>query len=298
MSELALHSCRNDLIDAGVLVETSTAGLYFRSALFERIARGVADLVSAAGRGTAEPCLYAPPLMTRVDFERTGYHRSFPDLMGLVSTFDGTEHDHRQLLDEVAKGDSWASGVVESGLVLCSAGCHSLYPTLTGPVPVEGRRLEVETTCFRHEPSDDPARMQTFRQHEFVYVGSARGAVAFRDEWVDRGREVLTGLGLSVSPVEAADPFFGRTGRLLEAAQREAGLKVELLAPIDGEVAVASANYHEDHFGTAFSLVQDDGSPAHTACIGFGLERIALALIRRHGLPGDWPVSLRERLAL
>jgi seryl-tRNA synthetase len=296
--ELATAPFRDDLVEAGVLVETSVQGLYFRSALFERIARGVAGLASAAGAGSAEPCLYAPPLMARAEFERTGYHRSFPDLMGLVATFEGTERDHHRLLAEAGRGDPWTSGVADSELVLCSAGCHALYPTLTGPLPAAGRRLEVEGTCFRHEPSADPARMQTFRQHEFVYVGSAAGALAFRDEWAERGRELLAGLGLSVTPTPAADPFFGRAGRLLETAQRDAGLKIELVAPIEGDVAIASANYHEDHFGAAFSLVQTDGSPAHTACIGFGLERIALALIRRHGHPREWPAELRERLAL
>jgi seryl-tRNA synthetase len=296
--ELAVESLREELVESGLLVETSTPGLPFRSAAFERIVRGVADVVTAAGAGTAEPCLFGPPLLARAELERTGYHRSFPDLMGLVATFEGSEHEHRELLAEVERGEGWSTGVGESGLALCSAGCHALYPTLSPRIPAGGRRLEVEGTCFRHEPSADPARMQSFRQHEFVYVGSPAGAAAFRDEWVERGLAVLDGLGLTVSPVAAADPFFGRTGRLLEAAQREAGLKVELVARVDGDVAIASANYHEDHFGAAFGLVQDDGRPAHTACIGFGLERIALALIRRHGLPHEWPQPLREELAL
>ncbi|HVV58404.1 MAG TPA: hypothetical protein VHC45_08585 [Gaiellaceae bacterium] len=298
MVEPAAAGLREQLAEAELLVETSTPGLPFRSAAFERIVRAVAGAVTSAGAGTAEPCLYAPPLMARADFERTGYHRSFPDLMGLVGTFDGGDREHRALLAQAGRGETWTSGVADSGLVLCSAGCHALYPALRGPVPAGGRRLEVEGTCFRHEPSADPARMQSFRQHEFVYVGSAAGALAFRDEWVERGRALLTGLGLSVSTVDAADPFFGRAGRLLEAAQREAGLKVELVAQIDGDAAIASANYHEDHFGAAFGLAQADGQPAHTACIGFGLERIALALIRRHGPPHGWPRFVREELAL
>ena len=36
---------------------------------------------------------------------------------------------------------------------------------------------------------------------------------------------------------------------------------------------------------------------AHTACVGFGLERIALALYRQHGFDRDtWPSSVREAL--
>lgn len=298
MLDVAFDSRPEDVLESGLLVETATPGLYLRSAVFERIVRAVADAVTTAGAGTAEPCLYAPPLLARADFERTGYHRSFPDLMGLVSTFEGGEREHRELLAAAGRGDSWAAGIADSGLVLCSAGCHALYPTLERSVPAGGRRLEVEGTCFRHEPSADPARMQSFRQHEFVYVGSAAGAVAFRDEWVERGRDLLGGLGLRISTAQAADPFFGRAGRLLDAAQRDAGLKVELVAPIARDTAVASANYHEDHFGAAFRLVQDDGQPAHTACIGFGLERIALALIRRHGPPAGWSRRLVEQLAL
>lgn len=298
LPEITDDTRRRQLIDAGGLVETTIPGLYARSLEFERIARAVAGLAAEAGRGTAEPCLYFPPMMARDAFERTGYHRSFPDLMGLISTFGGNEADHRELLAAADGGGAWTAGVAESGLALCSAACHSLYPTLTGPLPAAGRRFELEGFCFRHEPSLDPGRMQSFRQHEFVYVGSAAGAVAFRDEWIERGRELLSGLGLPVSVVGANDPFFGRAGRLLATSQREAQLKFELVAPIVEDGAIASANCHEDHFGVAFQLAQEDGSPVHTACIGFGLERIALALLRQHGRPQDWSRSLRSTLGL
>jgi hypothetical protein len=42
--------------------------------------------------------------------------------------------------------------------------------------------------------------------------------------------------------------------------------------------AVMSCNYHLEHFGEAFDIRTDDGAVAHTACVGFGLERMALAL--------------------
>jgi hypothetical protein len=36
---------------------------------------------------------------------------------------------------------------------------------------------------------------------------------------------------------------------------------------------------------------------AHTACVGFGEERIVLALLRTHGFdPERWPVEVRKRL--
>jgi seryl-tRNA synthetase len=60
---------------------------------------------------------------------------------------------------------------------------------------------------------------------------------------------------------------------------------------------VASFNYHQDHFASAYGIELQDGASAHTACLGFGLERIALALFRTHGLdPDAWPGGVRERL--
>jgi seryl-tRNA synthetase len=58
-----------------------------------------------------------------------------------------------------------------------------------------------------------------------------------------------------------------------------------------------SFNYHQDHFASLWGIELTSGEAAHTACIGFGMERLALALFRRHGLDiGDWPPSVRAAL--
>jgi seryl-tRNA synthetase len=60
---------------------------------------------------------------------------------------------------------------------------------------------------------------------------------------------------------------------------------------------VASFNYHHDHFAATYGLELDAGGVAHTACVGFGHERIVLALLARHGLePAQWPASVRAEL--
>ena len=48
--------------------------------------------------------------------------------------------------------------------------------------------------------------------------------------------------------------------------------------------ALASFNHHRDHFGSTYGIELADGGTAHTACLGFGHERIVLALLRTHGL--------------
>ncbi|MDQ1687275.1 MAG: hypothetical protein QOK42_250, partial [Frankiaceae bacterium] len=51
------------------------------------------------------------------------------------------------------------------------------------------------------------------------------------------------------------------------------------------------------HFTALHGLSCADGSPAHTACLGFGLERIVLALLAAHGLDvAAWPAEVRAAL--
>jgi hypothetical protein len=100
----------------------------------------------------------------------------------------------------------------------------------------------------------------------------------------------------------ANDPFFGRVGRMLAVNQQAEKLKYELVAPTSGApglTAIASANCHGDHFGATFGLQAASGETAHSSCIGFGLERIALALLWAHGLDHmGWPAPVRTQLGL
>lgn len=297
---MAQVSFRGHLLEAGLLVSTSVDGLYHRSAAFEHIVRGLESMVTAAGRGTAEPLHYLPPLIPREVFLRTNYLRSFPDLTGSIDVFTGSGRDHAELLQLLDDGEDWTSVLTPAEVVLCSAACHPLYASLTGTLPAGGRTMEVQGFCFRHEPSVDPTRMQLFRQHEFVKVATPSEALRHRDAWLDRALDLLTGLGLPVSRVIANDPFFGRAGKILSESQQEAALKFEIVCPIISEehpTAITSGNYHLDHFAVPFAIRTADGQVAHSACIGFGLERITLALLATHGLdPSAWPSSVRNKL--
>jgi seryl-tRNA synthetase len=293
---------RGELLDSGLLAESGIPGVYHRSFGFDQVARAVGALVSSAWPGEAARQLHLGPVVARTTLEKSGYVTSFPNLVGVVSTFSGAEPDVPAFLEDVARGEDWSARLSPSDVALCSAGCHPIYPVVAGStLPNGGERYEVQTWCFRHEPSEDPARMQSFRQHEFVYLGTPEGAVAHRDRWLERGHDLLSALGLDVSTVVATDPFFGRPGQLLASSQRAKELKYELVAPISSAApgAISSANYHEGHFGQAFDIRLADGGVAHTACIGFGLERIALSLFFHHGLRRDeWPRVVRLRLSL
>lgn len=291
---------REELFDAGILLPTGVDGIYLRSETFESVVRGIDAAVREEASDEQASAYHFPLVVPAALLERTDYVRSFPDLVGMLDGYHGGEAGYAELLDAVEAG-RWDEHLSPTGLGLCSAACHPLYPAIAGGVvPSGGRRYEVYGQVFRREPSPDPARMQVFRQHEVVFVGDPAGAEAHRDRWVERGLGLLRRLGLDVEAVVANDPFFGRPGRILAANQRAEALKIELVAPICSEAtptAITSANCHLDHFGAAFGLRLEDGSGAHSACVGFGLERITLALLRAHGLdPSRWPGSVRKEL--
>jgi seryl-tRNA synthetase len=291
---------RELLLAEGLLVPTGVDGLYGRSGTYESVADAMDRLVLRVGADQGASSVRFPPVMPWATFERNGYLESFPDQMGSVHTFRGDERDHAELLRRTEAKEDRAPMLATTDMVLCPAVCHPLYPTMSGTLPEGGRRVEVYGYCFRHEPSTDPFRMQAFRQHDYVYLGTPEGARSHRDLWIERGLEVLTGLGLDVEAVVANDPFFGRPGRMLAANQRNEELKLEIVTPVFAtgrQTAISSSNCHLDHFGRPFGIESADGQVAHTACFGFGIDRITLALLHRHGpRPEDWPGDVRDTL--
>jgi seryl-tRNA synthetase len=138
--------------------------------------------------------------------------------------------------------------------------------------------------------------------HEVVRLGSPGQALEHRAFWLDKGAWIFNSVGLPVEIVVANDPFFGRGGKVQKAMQREQALKFEFTVPIcstEKPTAIGSCNYHMDHFGVAFGIRTAECEVAHSACVGFGLERVALALFKTHGLePARWPREVRDVLAL
>ncbi|HET9958005.1 MAG TPA: amino acid--[acyl-carrier-protein] ligase [Polyangiaceae bacterium] len=288
----------NELFEAQILIPSGVPGLYGRSATFENILNAFDAFVSRAGAPDRPSLVRFPPLIDRATFQRSGYMKNMPQLAGTVHSFMGGQPEHVQLIQELESGADWSHHQKMTDVVLTPAACYPLYPSQSGEIGDTPRTFDVQSYCFRHEPSQDPARMQVFRMREFVQLGSAEAVRSFRSSWFDRGQELFARVGLEVHAAPANDPFFGRTGRMLAANQREQELKYEMVVPIASEAptAIMSLNYHQDLFGSTFGI-RRLGNPAHTACVGFGLERITLALLKKHGLqPATWPEAVRTTL--
>jgi seryl-tRNA synthetase len=292
----------SQLVEHGLLIPTGVDGLFGRSGVFEDVIERFNTLISKWGGVDGAEVMRFPPAINRQHFEESEYLKSFPQLAGTVHSFMGNERDHLTLLDNLEQKKDWTVGQKATQVVMTPAACYPIYPTMAkrGALPKDGRRVDVYSYCFRHEPSLDPARMQLFRMREYVRLGSPEQVMEFRTLWLDRGQKLMASLEVPLKIDVANDPFFGRAGKMLAVNQRDQNLKFELLIPITSEekpTACLSFNYHQDHFGHLWQLQTHDGQVAHTACVGFGMERVTLALFKHHGFDvAKWPTTVREVL--
>jgi seryl-tRNA synthetase len=289
---------------SGVLLRPMGAdGVYARTGTYEGVVERLASFISRHREPGTEIFRF-PPVMSRKQLEKSGYLKSFPNLLGCVSALHGTEAEIRAAADRHESGGDWTASLAAADLVLSPAACYPVYPIAAdrGAVPAAGLRFDVACDCFRHEPSKHLDRLQSFRMREYVYIGTPEAALAFRASWMERGQALAQELGLPYKVAPASDPFFGRTGQVMAISQLQNALKFELLIPVRSEeqpTACMSFNYHQDHFGTTWGLRGEAGAVAHTCCAAFGMDRLAVALFSIHGLePREWPARVRRALAL
>jgi seryl-tRNA synthetase len=291
-----------ELLDAGLLIASGEPGVYGHGEPFERVREHLDSRLSAEARARGAIKLRFPPIVPKRDVESSGYVGNFPHLVGSIFSFDGTDDQATEQAERAAAHGDWSEFQSQTEVSLLPAACYPVYPAIAKRGRLEPGGVFVDaggSWVYRNEPSHDPARRQIFHQHELVRIGEPDVVIDWRAEWAQFGVELLRSFGLDASLDKANDPFFGRRGRMLAVNQRAQDLKLELLIQIAGPepTACASFNHHMDHFGSTWGIELADGETAHTACLGFGHERIVLALLRTHGLdPRDWSPEIKSQL--
>jgi seryl-tRNA synthetase len=278
-------------------------GVYARTALYADLVERLEQYITRQRDPTAEIMRF-PPVMSRTQLEKSGYLKSFPNLLGCVCALHGSESSIRSAVERADNGGDWTTSVTASDLVLSPAACYPVYPIAAarGQLPRGGLQFDIEADVFRHEPSSSLDRLQSFRMREFVRIGAPEEIVEFREKWIAKAPLLAAELGLPHTIDVANDPFFGRVGQVMAVSQRQQALKFELLIPYypgAAPTACMSFNYHREHFGQVWSIHDDSGKVAHTSCVAFGIDRLAVALFANHGLDlKRWPAATRQALAL
>ena len=119
---------RDALLDRGLLIPTSVPGIYGRSGVFERVVRGIEDLVTRETAPDRPEVVRFPPVLPRQDVETSGYLDSFPHLSGSVWTLSGGEREAIELGERASRHEDWSEYQEQSETMLVPAACYAAYP--------------------------------------------------------------------------------------------------------------------------------------------------------------------------
>ena len=190
MTEVITKTTRETSTDPYDLPDSMTAalfqpmgidGVYARTPLYEVVVEHLSSWISRY-REPATEVLRFPPVMSRHDLEKSGYLKSFPNLLGCVCALRGSEGEIRAAADRLETGGDWTASLAPADLVLSPAACYPVYPLVArrDPVPMKGLLFDVACDCFRNEPSRHLDRLQSFRMREYVCIGSPQQVTSFR----------------------------------------------------------------------------------------------------------------------
>ncbi len=198
---------------------------------------------------------------------RAGYPEAFPHLLMSAAV---ARDPHTDFSEENAALTSWS---------LSPAVCYHAFGELSGRVLTQGVALAARGTCFRHEDGDalEPGRRQVeFEMRELILAGPEPWIEERLARFQPMVSELARARGLETQWCPANDPFFLPRAHGKAHMQRLLGTKLELCLPCG--LAIASINRHGTYLTERFDIRLGDGTPAHSACVAFGLDRWAAHL--------------------
>lgn len=290
---------------ASAQVTQEASGLYTLGPLLARLMMYFERrFVELAASFKAQPYCF-PTLIPARFLDRVNYFRAFPHSL----TFATHLREDLDVIEAFAQNaccdehglNTPANSFAKIETLLSPAVCYHLYFALADrPLPNGQLAATAVGQCFRYESSNlvSLERLWNFTMREIIFVGPQEYVLVQREAGRERMKAVLADLGLAYRVESANDPFFIGEFKQQAMFQSAFQLKYEIRARLpfkNSTLAVGSYNYHQDFFGRHLNITLADGSPAHTGCIAFGLERMAMAFLAQYGLDDrQWPEAVRE----
>ncbi|MBF0180990.1 MAG: hypothetical protein HQM03_13290 [Magnetococcales bacterium] len=301
-------SCATDpmpgLLASGEVVRTGD-GVYALGPLVAGLCRFFENRLFALGLAHGGRIHRFPGMIPAEFLEKIQYFKNFPHSLNFVSHL----REDLDLIERFASETHCRDGLLQTPPQAFSQVRHLLSPTVCHNyyLFLANRRLTEDPTaataqgsCYRYESINMQTleRLWNFSMWEVIFVGSAPRV---KEALVNAGREasrLLQEWGLAYRVENATDPFFIREFGMQAGFQNIHDLKHEYRARLpfkEGTLAVGSRNYHMDFFGRHMAITLENGAPAHSGCMGFGLERLAFALLAQYGNdPLLWPEPVRS----
>ncbi len=293
-----------ELLASGQVVQEAI-GLYTLGPLLSRLMTYFEKhFIVLADSFGAQPYRF-PTLIPARFLDRVNYFHEFPHYL----TFATHLREDLDVIEQFAENaccgehglDAPPDSFAKIKTLLSPAVCYHLYFALADK-PLPGGELAATAVgnCFRYESSNlvSLERLWNFTMREVIFVGSQDYVLSQRKLGQERMKAVLEEIGLAYRVESANDPFFIGDFKQQAMFQSAFQLKYEIRARLpfkESTLAVGSYNYHQDFFGRHLKITLPDGGPAHTGCIAFGLERMAMAFISQYGFDMQrWPEAVRR----
>lgn len=243
-----------------------------------------------------------PTLIGLPTLERAGYLNGFAHQANFVFHLPANLEAVRRFKGRLHKGAAEAlrGSVTGPSHALSPTVCFQFYQSIEGyTLAQDAEGCTAVSACYRHEgcSANDLQRLHEFNMREIIFVGTPQVVLARRDALLACQKRMLEMCSLAAVVETASDPFFVDLYESKRLYQISFDLKYEVrarLPALDDWLAIGSVNYHQDFFGKAFDIRQPNGEPAHSCCLGFGLDRWCFAVFAQHGLqPAKWPRQLQ-----
>ena len=251
----------------------------------------------------AELELYPATILCET-LDRCNHFTSFPEHIDFVAHL----RPDIDTLNQFARGceeDNWSADLHDGRMAnynyaISPSCCYHCYEGMEGwELDRPGRCITAVLGCHRFEGANQTtlSRLRAFTMREVVWVGHPKFVLESLAKAEELIIEQARRWGLQCRFESANDMFFTDDYTVKASFQRQQEAKKELRALIPQEdkmISLISSNFHSATFGKAFNI-KVAGRYAASACVGWGLERIAYAIFSQFGLdPADWPVGLCE----
>ena len=262
-----------------------------------------AGIARLAERFPAEPFQF-PSLIGAEALDRCRYLKQFPHSLTVAAHL----REDLEAIQSFARSVKWEGDHLEcdrSSLapvktLLAPSVCFHFYAWLQDRTLPSAQTITAIGKCFRYESGNlgGLERLWDFTMREVIFVGSREHVLAEREKAVKLTTELFDEWGFQYEIESATDPFFIEDFASQKTFQLAFDLKFEVRASLpykNGSLAAGSFNYHQDFFGRSFEIREEGGEPVHTGCIGFGLERLALAFLAQYGFDQSrWPRAVAD----
>lgn len=274
------------LTTSGQARELARGLVAYRGFFFELV-QGLDDLIVgfALRKYRAQP-FHFPSLVPLGDVIRCGTLDHIPHHLYFGSVPIAGIDQIQELQAKAAAGEDFHGHLENADCCLKPSACLPLYPTLEKCDFDRDAFFTMRGTCSRNESKRATGfeRLNEFQMREIVCIGDEQACHEFGATAVTLFRDLIVRFDLPATVEQASDSFFISNQRQWRMSQLLGGDKLELRASIaesNEQVAVASLNQHRFFFSHRYGFTKCHKA-ASSACLGFGLERLAFAIFSRH----------------